>query len=286
MPPRSAPTARQRRVGVELRRLRERAGLTATEAAAVLGTERTKISNIETARFGVSAERLRAMACAYECADHQLIQALEAMTSTSSRARPWWADYQDILPLSFLDLAEMEHHARAIRIAHAMHIPGLLQTREYARAVFGEVVPALPASEVEHRLSHRLKRQGVLDRADPVSYTAYIHEAALRMTFAGLPAMRAQIAHLCEIGRREHVEIRIVTFDAGAYPGSGQTVAYNCGALPQLDTVQLDTSHGSEFVDSQAQLEKYRTLLDRMEAASLEPAASRDFMNGLLETMS
>ncbi|MBW1597439.1 helix-turn-helix transcriptional regulator [Streptomyces sp. JJ38] len=280
MPQRSTPTARQQRLGAELRKLRERAGLSATDVSTRLGIERTKLSNIETGRSGISAERLRTLACLYECSDPNLIDALAAMTN--DRSRHWWEQYRGILPTGLLDLAEAEHHARALLVANAMHVPGLLQTRDYARAVFEQVVPTLPPPQVEHRVAHRIIRQDVLYRESPVPCTAFVHEAALRMLFGGPQTMRAQLKHLIEMSERPHLTLGVVPFSAGAYSGAGQNVAYFTGPVPQLDTVQLDTAHGSELAHSEAQLTKYRTILEAMRKVALPPQASRELVHEII----
>lgn len=283
MPPRTTPTARQQRLGAELRKLRERAGLSTAEAAARLSIDRAKISSIEAGRVGVSEDRLRTLACHYECSNEALISALVDMTK--ERRRHWWEEYRGILPAGFLDLAELEHHAVSLRIAHAIHMPGLLQTREYARAVFEQVVPALPAYEVEHRVSHRIKRQAALHGDVPTPYTAYIHEAALRMLFGGPTTMRAQLRHLVEISESASITVHVVPFAAGAYPGAGQSIGYLDGPVRELDTVQLDTSHGSLLLDAEAQLNKYGVILERMERVSLSPEDSRKFILTTAESL-
>ncbi|WP_030747770.1 helix-turn-helix domain-containing protein [Streptomyces sp. NRRL F-5135] len=270
------PSARQRRLGTELRRLREQADLSVTKAAALLGFSQPQVSSIETGRFAVSADRVRAMARSYTCADEAHIDALAEMTG--GRTRGWWEEYREILPPDALDLAELEHHTAAMRTASVIHLPGLLQTRAHAHAVISDVVPALSPPEVEHRVSYRLKRQAVLYRDSPARLTAIIHEAALRMGFGGRDAARAQLEHLLAMSEREHITVLVVPFGAGTFPGSGQSIHYLAGAIPALDTVELDTDHGAAFLDTQPHLTMYRTVLDRMEGCSLEPAKSRDLI--------
>ncbi|MBP0460447.1 helix-turn-helix domain-containing protein, partial [Streptomyces montanisoli] len=88
MPPRSNPTARQQRLGAELRKLREEAGLSTEQAAALLDTKRTVITSTEAGRHGVSPERVRRMAFRYECTDSDLVNALVAMCG--DRTGGWW----------------------------------------------------------------------------------------------------------------------------------------------------------------------------------------------------
>ncbi|MEV6587727.1 helix-turn-helix domain-containing protein [Streptomyces acidicola] len=276
MPPSKTPTLRQQRLGAELRKLRERAGLSTIEAAALLGVNQSRISNIEAGRYAVSADRVRAIARNYACSDQALIEALTRMTGR--RARGWWEDHRGQLPHATLDLAELEHHATALRVAQALHIPGLLQTTQHARALFGDAVPPLLPHEVEHRMSYRIKRQAVLYRDPPLPYTALIHEAALRMQVSGPAVAAEQLAHLAEMSEHGNITILVVPFGRGAFPGSGQGIDYTYGPVPQLDTVQLDTEHGSEFIDAAAQLERYTTVLDRLEKLALPAVESRELM--------
>ncbi|QEU92193.1 XRE family transcriptional regulator [Streptomyces kanamyceticus] len=281
MAPRSAPSARRQRIGVELRRLRERAGMTAAEASRALGTTQGQISNIEANRFGVNPERVRTLARIYGCTDTQLVDALADMAA--ERTRGWWEEYREILPQRLLDLAEMEHHAASLRVAQVINIPGLLQTPEHARALFREAVPELRPHEIEHRISHRIKRQAVLFREQPVPYTAIIHEAALRMQFGGREVVRTQLEHLLRIEEEPNVTVRVIAFDGTSFPTSGHGVDYAYGPVTDLDTAQLDTTHGVQVIDAGGQLAKYRLVLDRMEKVALKPSASRDLIHRLIQ---
>ncbi|MBT2415798.1 helix-turn-helix transcriptional regulator [Streptomyces sp. ISL-12] len=278
MPPTNSPTLRQRRLGTELRKLRDRAGLTATAAAGLLGVNQARVSMIETGRTPISADWLRSMAHAYDCNDEELIDALTAMTGR--RTRGWWEEYRDHVPVALVDLAELEHHAHGFRVALLIHIPALLQTTDHARALFRAVVPPMRQYEIEHRLTHRMKRQGILHRANPPHYTAIVHEAALRMAFGGPAVARGQLKHLLDMSELPHVTVRVIPFGADNFPTSGQSFDYIEGSVAQLDTVQLDSHHGAcEFLDADAQLIKYRAVLDRMESCSFDPARTRDFIH-------
>ncbi|WP_164419500.1 helix-turn-helix domain-containing protein [Streptomyces salinarius] len=280
---RANPTGRQLRLGAELRKLRERAGLTSTQASQLLGVKQNQISNTEAGRMGVSAERVRALARHYECSDRALIDALCAMTA--ERTRGWWEEYREILPGALLDLAEVEHHAVHLRTAITAHIPGLLQTTDHARELFRHVVPDLTPPDIEHRVSFRIKRQTVIFRDAPAPYLTLIHEAALLMQFGGPRIARRQLQHLLEMSERDNVTIRVIPFSAGGFPGSGQSIFYSAGPVQQLDTVHLDQSHGPVFLHAAAQLDKYRVLLDRTEAKALSPADSRDLIHRAIQRL-
>lgn len=283
MAQRTATTARQRRLGYELRRLREQADLSTTKAAQLLGISPSRVSNTEAARIPVSSERIRTIAHELGCADGEFIDALAGMAT--GRKRHWWDEYHETLPAYMLDLAELEHHASALRSTQVLYLPGLLQTVDYARQIFRNNIPTPSPPQIEHLVSHRIKRQQVIFRDNPVPLTATIHEAALRIRAGEDRIVRDQLQHLAEMSEHDHITVRVVPFGAGLLPGSGQTVLYAEGPVPQLDTVQLDTEHGAEFLHSEAQLNKYRTLLGRTESMALPEATSRDLINSLIRSL-
>ncbi|MFE9490076.1 helix-turn-helix domain-containing protein [Streptomyces sp. NPDC006641] len=277
------PTLRQRRLGAELRKLREQAGLSSTEAAARIGIQQARMSMIEAGRYGVSADRVRAMAHSYACADGALIEALGAMTGR--RGRNWWDEYRELLPMALVEVAELEHEATMLRVAVLISMPGLLQTAQQARASYSQSVPPLRPYEVEHRAAFRIRRQGILHRDPSVPYTAIIHEAVLRMGVGGPDVMRAQLQHLIDMSEQADVTILVIPFERADFPVSGQPITYASGPVPQLDTVLLDSDHGCDLLYAQAQLARYRAVLDRMERCALGQSRSRDFIRKIAKSL-
>lgn len=275
---RREPTARQMRLGIELRRLREAAGLTAVEAAALLGTGRVQISHIESGLTGVSDQRLRRLTSHYACSDEEFIEALVAMAT--DRTRGWWEEYRGLLPTSFLDLSELEHHAQFQRHVAILYVPGLLQTEDYARAVFSSRLPELTQEEVELRIRHRMARQEIT-----LPYEVVLHEAALRIRVSDRATSKAQLNRLLELSEADHITLRVIPFDVDDFAKASSTMTYVGGPLTKLDTVVRDAPHGSVLIDSEAQLNTYRTSFRRVEAASLEPEQSREFIHKLTKEL-
>ncbi|KUO21108.1 helix-turn-helix domain-containing protein [Streptomyces dysideae] len=272
------PTARQMRLAVELRRLRDAAGLSAREAAALLGVNSVQISQIESGIAGVSEKRLRRIAANYACTDEAFIEALVAMAT--DRTHGWWEEYRGALPTPFLDLAELEHHATYRWDVDFLHVPGLLQTENYARALFSCRIPELPESELELRVRHRMTRQEIT-----IPYEAVVHEAALRIRVGGRTASRAQLTRILELSEADHITVRVIPFDLDDFDDVTAAMVYAGGAVPKLDTVVRDGPHGSLFIDSEAQLGVFRTLFRRVEAMSLDPERSRDFIHRLAKEL-
>lgn len=105
------------------------------------------------------------------------------------------------------------------------------------------------------------------------------------MRFGGASITKAQLGHIVEMSLRDHITVLVIPFVAGAFPGAGQSFGYAHGAVPQLDTVQVDASHGSELLWAETQLEKYRGLLNRMEDTALGASESRDFIRKIADEL-
>ncbi|GGZ17997.1 helix-turn-helix domain-containing protein [Streptomyces poonensis] len=279
MPRRPHPTARQARLGAELRKLREAAGLKAREAAVLLDADSVQMSQIESGIAGVSEARVRRLAAHYACDDADLIDALVAMAV--DRTRGWWDEYRGVLPQVNLDVAEAEHHATFLREVVINHVPGLLQTPDYARAVFTYMRPELPEDELKPRVEHRMRRRAVIEGDDPTPYTTIIHEFALRIRVADRRTSRAQLRWVLDNIEHGSVSVRVIPVDQDGFGGAGASMMYLGGPVPQLDTCLRDAPTGIACIDARPQLERLRTLFRKVEAASLDTVASRDFVHRL-----
>ena len=264
--------------------MREAATMTARDAARLLGVDPAKVSHIECGRVGVSEERVRRLAAFYSCGDTALIDALSAMTY-EQRGEGWWEEYSGILPAPLRDLAEMEHHATFLRTTQITHIPGAFQTEDYARIIFNYCFPPLPPTEQDARISLRMERQKILQRDEPPPYDAVIHEAALRMRFGGRKVARAQLVRLQEMCERPTITVRGIPFDVEEPVGSGHAMHYTGGPVPQLDTVQVDTGIGINFLHAEPLLRKYRMIFDSLKTVALSETESRDLLHTIVREL-
>ncbi|MEV7776457.1 helix-turn-helix transcriptional regulator [Kitasatospora sp. NPDC086791] len=274
------PTLRQRRLGTELRRMREQAGLGGSQLARELGIQPAQITQMESGKGGISPERLKTIASVCMCANQPLIDALASMAS--ERGKGWWEEYRGTLTIDFLEVAELEGHAERITFCNTVYIPGLLQTREYASAVFARLIPPLPAQEIETRTTFRLRRQNVV-RSGETPLRAFIHEAALRMQFGGPVVLIDQLAALLDDSERPGISVRVVPFAIDTFPGAGENLIYAEGPVPELDTVEMDVSQGALFFDSPANLAKHRTVFSSLDSTALSEEQSRDFIRSIMK---
>jgi hypothetical protein len=216
---------------------------------------------------------------------------LEPSTRRWPRRHDGWAFQRVVggLPrdpaFGVLDLAELEHHAFGMRVATVIHLPGLLQIVDHARALVKDVVPPFDPPQVERLLSFRIKRQAVIHGERPTPLSTVIHEAALRIGFGGPKVARAQLEHSTDRSERNHITVRVIPFGTGSYPSSGSTVQHLTGEVSELDSVHLDTDTFTGYVFAQPQLARYRAVLDRLEEAALTPAKSRDLIHDIAQSM-
>lgn len=267
MPPRSNPSERQRRLGLELRKLRNSAGLSGDQAGALLDADRTRISNIEAGRIDVSRNRLYMLLREYGCPLGEYFDGLMGMAS--ERGSGWWDDFDDTIGPTARDLAELESRSVALRTHESLFIPGMLQTEEYARAVLSEAEE--DPQRAERYVEFRLARQSLLTGGAPVAYRAVIHEAALHAQVGGPRVMRKQLLRLIEVARLPHVTVRIFPFEAGVYSAYSRAFAIFGGGTAELDTVYLEHPMNSLFLRDGAQLDEYAKLFERLSNLALAP---------------
>ncbi|MFB6555738.1 helix-turn-helix domain-containing protein [Streptomyces sp. NPDC056405] len=283
MPPKRHLTARRVRLGAELRKLREATGMKAREAADLLEADAVQMSQIESGTVGVSAKRVRRLAANYACIDLALIEALVAMAA--DRTRGWWEEYRGVLPQVNLDVAEAEHHATYLRDVVITRVPGLLQTSDYARAVFAYMNPGLPQNAVDVKVEYRMRRRTAIEGDKPTPYEAVIHEVALRLRVASRESSRAQLRQILALIEQGAATVRVIPTDQDGFAGSGASMMYAGGPVPQLDTGLRDSPTGVAFIDDAPQLAQLRALIHKVESASLDPVASRDFIHRLAKEL-
>ncbi|MFD8382808.1 helix-turn-helix domain-containing protein [Streptomyces sp. NPDC059679] len=264
---RSSPTYRQRRLGAELRRMREQSGLSSYEMAARLGMKQPQLSHIEAGRTTIGVERLRVLAAESGVTDSTFIEALIEMEQSSGKG--WWSGFRKRLQQPYLDLAESEAAAVCLRNYEPMFIPGLLQTREYATAVHRDGYARLSAEEQEAAVEFRMDRQKILTGEHAPRFHAIIHEAALRPSMGDHELMRAQLLRLVEASRLPNVTVQILPFDGPIAFGTGFLMIEPLVAGLSMTLV----SHVEQmlYLEDAASIARYDEHFARLEAMALAP---------------
>ncbi|UNO40556.1 helix-turn-helix transcriptional regulator [Streptomyces sp. MST-110588] len=272
---RSNPSQRQRRLGEELRQLREISGLSATEAGAHASLGRAHMSHIETGRTAIPEDKLRTLARVYGCTSESYVDALVAMSQANGRG--WWSEYRHPPhSQSARDLAELEASAVAHLSFQWIHVPGLLQTTDYMRVLFQGGQPDEDAETIDRYVDFRRRRQEILTGESPPILHAVIHEAALHMGFVGADVMRRQIEHLVNMARLPHVRIQILPFKASVYPARVSTpFSLLKSTVPLLNTVCVDHPTSSLFITTRPQIAQFTKAFEALRTVSLPPIDHR-----------
>lgn len=273
------PTARQRRLSAELRRLREAAGLTPEQAAGALGWSRPKLVKIELARSIPTSAEVERILSTYGGIDEAVKLALMKL-ARDSHQRGWWAAYGDVLAGSY---AQLEDSASRIRYWQIQLVPGLLQTRDYARDLITSGVPD-DAVEVDRRVQARMTRQTLLTRQNAPTLDVLLAEEALRRPASG-QAIRDQAQALLAAAGQPNIHLQVVPISAGHHPGIGQgpMVIFEFPGPVDLSVAYLETMAGGMYVEDVAQVRRCNVMFDSIAAAALSPEESAALIAAIVE---
>jgi transcriptional regulator with XRE-family HTH domain len=270
----AAPMAARMRLGTRLRRLREEAEISREDAATEVRSSASKISRIELGRTAIKTRDLTDLLALYRVSDEAERESMLALSRHGS-APGWWACHGDAVPAWVKPYLGLEQAARLIRSYDVQFVSGLLQTPDYARAVFGlRSGSAGSAGErAERQLAVRMRRQEILHRADPPHLWAVIDEAALRRPVGGTAVMRAQVEHLLEMNQLRHVNIQVLPFRAGSH-AVGPVILLRFAEDQLPDVVYLEQLTSASYPSSPADLAYYWDMLNRLAIEADPPIAS------------
>jgi transcriptional regulator with XRE-family HTH domain len=266
------PTGRRRRLGAELRRLREAAGLTIDRVAEELECSPSKVSRIETGQVSATPRDVRDMLGLYRVDDARI----EAMVQVAreARQRGWWQKFVDV-PDGVPAYVGLETAATSIDIYMALLVPALLQTPDYARAVIAAVRPDLPPAEIDRRVELRLRRQDLLDQERPPRIRVLLDDTVLRRPVGGPAVMAAQRRRLLADADRPAVTIQVLEVDAGAHAGmDGPFTIFGFPAPAERDVVALDSAADALYLEGPDDVARYRRVFELLLPAARSPEDS------------
>jgi transcriptional regulator with XRE-family HTH domain len=276
---RASQTIRRRRLAAELRRLRERAGLTGDEAAEELGWSGSKISRIETHRIGVKKADLSKLFDLYQVdAGHrEELQALLRESATST-----WLDSMIAgFPADYVTYLYAEAEADAVWIWDPQIVPGLIQTDAYARQVLAgyQAMFTLPPGDAERRIEIRRRRQRqLLDRNPPLTLSVVIDESTMYRRFGDNTVMREQLLRLEELTALPNVTLRVLPL-AGTHPiGTGAFSYLHFDPVHNValgDMVEVEHLTGAYYLEDDEQAFRYRVTFESLTAIAEDKDQSR-----------
>lgn len=277
-----SPTVRRRRLGIELRRLREAVGLTIDQVAKELECSESKVSRIETAHVRATARDVRDLLEIYGIDGEQRDELIQL--ARQAREKGWWHEAYSDLPVRAL--VGLEDAATSIRTYLDQLVPGLLQTEDYARAVIHAIRPDLTREETERRVELRMARQRLLDRTDSPTLWAVLDEAVVRRPVGGAKVMRSQLERLIEASTLPRVTLQLLPFSAGEHigmDGSFTIVGFRDPADP--DVVYLEHTLSDLYLEDSEAVRQYALLFDHLRADALSPDDSVTFFAKVAEEL-
>ncbi|MCZ7459692.1 helix-turn-helix domain-containing protein [Streptomyces sp. WMMC940] len=276
------PTVRRRRLGQELRRLRELKGMTAEEVADRLLVSQSKISRLENGRRSISQRDVRDLCGVYEVEDHRVVDSLMQMAK-DSRQQGWWHAFGDIPYSVYIGL---ETDAASLRVYESLIVPGLLQTHDYAHAVIEGMWPEATQSEIDKRIQIRLKRQDRLkDPDNPLRFWAVIDEALLRRVVGNDRIMADQLKHLAELSLQPHVTLQVLPYAVGAHPGMyGKFAILEFQDAMDASVVYLEGVTSDLYLEKPNDVQSYTVMYEHLRAKALSAEQSMEFIHQVSES--
>lgn len=267
------PTPRSRRLGRELRRIRERAGLSQEQLAERLGVSQALVGRRETGEIRASAgnvlEILRA--CNQDGMAEAEIEALLQM-ARAVREVGWWQRL-GTLPPRYTTMIAYETEAQELHTWEQNLFHGLLQTEGYARAIVS-IGRETETEAIEQRVRARLQRQAVLTRKENrLRLDAVISETALYAEVGGPETLREQLLHVVRLAKEPNITVQILRFRAGAHLASyGGFSVMRFESDPPLG--YLETLLGELFAESNAEIDQLTNVFTHLKTLALSPAES------------
>jgi hypothetical protein len=182
------------------------------------------------------------------------------------------------LPAWFQQVAELEVRAMEICTFQTHMVHGLLQTKEYVRAVLG----VLDETNLDDRTAVRLARQCIFDKEEPPVFWMILSEAALHQEVGGPQVMREQLAHLLSFEKNPRINVQVLPFAAGAHAGlQGSFTVFRFTGDP---TIVYTEGYGSGHPTANPDTVKDCSLrYDHLQAAALSLKDSAELIRRVME---
>lgn len=275
-----SPTARRRRLAIELKRLREESSLTCSQVGKELDWSSSKVSRMETGQGRVQPSDVDALCRLYRTAD-ELRELLKSLAK-ESKTKGWWHAHSNAIPAWFSVYVGLEQAVSNLRSYQSEFIPGLLQTSEYASELSRAWVDHTP-EVIERMVDVRMRRQELLTTESAPDLWAVIHESALRHTVGSRQVMIRQLERMLEMQKLRNVTVQVLPFDAGAYPTTGSFTVLGFPEQEDPDVVYREGLTDSVYLEEPTDVALYTKAFDHLRALALSPQRSALLITRLME---
>ena len=261
------PTVVRRQLGRRLRQLRDVSGMSVDQVVAErhLGISRAKLFKLEAGKHAVKPQDI-AVLCARYGVSAKVTSTLQALALATQDAS-WWHVYgEDAVPEWFSLFMDLEPVATMIRQYEAEYVPGLLQTRDYAWAIYRAAQPDAEDAEIERRVTIRMERQKIFNRARPPQLHTVLNEAVLLRTIGDSEVMAAQLAALRTAAQRPEIAIDVLALRAGAHAAMNGSFAILDFPNPREDPsmAYVETAISAAYLQKPTEIARYDTIFTQI----------------------
>lgn len=277
----SNPTVARRQLAMFLKRIRDQRERSREDIAKLLGVDASQASRLDSGARGYRTEDVRRLAAWYgldEPTEARLLALAE-----ESRKRAWWQQVD--LPNSYRSLIGLEQVATTIREYIGSVIPGLLQTREYARAAIAATSPGITKVRIETAVEVRTRRQQILVRDPPPELLVVVDESALARVTGGRDVMRGQLEHLVAAGSKPNVTIQVIGFEYGTHPGVDRNFILLSTPDELPDMVYTEGLLAPSDSSQESKIAENKRTWRMLSAIALDPRSSADRIEYYIERL-
>jgi transcriptional regulator with XRE-family HTH domain len=274
-------TARRMVLGSQLRRLREGAGISRSEAAYAVRASDSKLSRLELGRVAFKERDVSDLLTMYGVREPGEREAFLEMVRHANQPG-WWRRYSDVMPGWFQDFVGLEESASLIQAYELQFVPGLLQTQAYAMAIATRGRPEFAADDVRRRIALRIERQKILVGVRPPTLWVVLDESVLRRPIGGRAVLRAQLEHMIELSQRPNITIQVVPNHLSGYAAEGSFTVLRFAESELPDVAYVEHLGGALYLDGVSEIETFSLALDRLVVDAETPDRSRQFIAKVL----
>ena len=280
------PTIRRRRLGSDLRRLREQRSLRLEEVASQLGVAPSTLSRIETGKAPTRTSYLALMLDLYGVDDADQRRSFMTLAREGQR-KGWWVGSDDLLPAGMGNYLGLEAEACDLRAFQSQVIHGLVRTPDYARAVITARRPGLDPGQADRLVEVAIRRQDVLQGSDPIRLRLVLDESVLLRAIAEPSVMRTQLEHLIDVGHAQHVSIQVLRLGSqiGQLPPSSFGIL-SFAEPDDADVVCATGIRGQVLLEHRpAEVQALRQTFNALTELAVPPRESADLISKVAATL-
>ncbi|MFJ4691967.1 helix-turn-helix domain-containing protein [Streptomyces sp. NPDC088766] len=273
-----SPTARRRRLSIELKKLREQSALTCAQVGQALDWSGSKVNRMETGSGRVQPSDIDALCRFYGTGD-EMREFLKSL-ARQAKVRGWWQVHGSGVPEWFNIYIGLEQDASTFRQYQCEVLPGLMQTHAYASELH-RTGAHMTTADIDRAVRVRMERQDMLSRPDAPEAWFVVNEGALRNVIGDRALMREQLERVLDAVRLPAVTLQVLPFDSGTYPTTGSFTMLGFPAPEDPDIVYRDGITDAIYLEGEHHVREYTRAFDGLRAAALSPQRSTHLIESI-----